>query len=731
MPNIRWMRSQVGDQLNSQGNLTSEVENLSEIGEIESEIVQSKMAENSFILHPEMIKALIPIYDDKTLTVNNWLLRVDQYAVIYGWKDDQKFLYSSTRLGGVPMLWYNSVCVSINTWKQFEEKIRIKFTKNLDAIDVHFQLMNIKKKVTESYVEFAYRVNEIAANSNVAEPSAVKYIIAALINDPIYNGIQNIRFNKLDELTNQFEYCEMMNTMTDSKKRIKFQTQSKHEEKSLNSLRCFKCNEHGHKKADCGSNVTNSNVIRKEDQNKVKISCTYCKFTGHTEDRFYKKQRDMKNEVAIVEDQINYNMRLDASLIIQKKVIQVEALFDTGSAVSMINELYLPLGMKIEQCNKNLVGINNTPIEVKGIVKAQLIINNNLLDIDLIVVRSGTMKNQILIGRDFVFENNLGLMLLDKFDNIVIASKEVGKLEFDLIQMKEVYSGVDENVLEVEEKDKVVSDDLDVGDSMETKELHGLVTDLFVNNFLSRQKPDLPIVKQEVIINLKSSKIFHATPMRYSLPEKVELNKIIEDLMQKEVIRESNSEYSSRVVLVKKKNNTYRMCINYRELNKLVERNHFPLPVIEDIIIKLKSMKYLGFISYFRKLIVGFNKQVCCLYDLMKQVGEYNFSRIHLADFNSLREALISKPVLSFYSPSAETQLHTDASARGYGAILMKKQNDENVITFMNELNSEVEERDLINIGEKAYQNLMNAQACNKKMYDKHYKTNTVYKEND
>ena len=42
-------------------------------------------------------------------------------------------------------------------------------------------------------------------------------------------------------------------------------------------------------------------------------------------------------------------MRIDA---IQKKVVQVEALFDTGSAVSMINELYLPLGIKIEQCKK-------------------------------------------------------------------------------------------------------------------------------------------------------------------------------------------------------------------------------------------------------------------------------------------------------------------------------------------------------------------------------------------
>ena len=41
--------------------------------------------------------------------------------------------------------------------------------------------MNVKKMTSSSYVEFAYRVNEIAANNNAAEPSAVKFIKAANI----------------------------------------------------------------------------------------------------------------------------------------------------------------------------------------------------------------------------------------------------------------------------------------------------------------------------------------------------------------------------------------------------------------------------------------------------------------------------------------------------------------------------------------------------------------------
>lgn len=157
--------------------------------------------------------------------------------------------------------------VSINTWIQFSERLTTKFTKELDAMDVHFTLMNIRKTATESHVEFAYRVNGIAAKNNVAEPSTVKYIIAALISDPIYAGIQNTRSSTLDELTSQFEYCEMMSAMTDCKKKSKLQTQFKVEDKSFN---CFKCNERGHRKAVC---PTSTNlVIKKEERSKPSIS---------------------------------------------------------------------------------------------------------------------------------------------------------------------------------------------------------------------------------------------------------------------------------------------------------------------------------------------------------------------------------------------------------------------------------------------------------------------------
>lgn len=45
--------------------------------------------------------------------------------------------------------------------------------------------------------------------------------------------------------------------------------------------------------------------------------------------------------------------------------------------------------------------------------------------------------------------------------------------------------------------------------------------------------------------------------------------------------------------------------------------------------------------------------------------------------FNLLKKTLAMKPILRIYCPSAETELHTDASSKGYGAILLQRDNED------------------------------------------------------
>ena len=79
-------------------------------------------------------------------------------------------------------------------------------------------------------------------------------------------------------------------------------------------------------------------------------------------------------------------------------------------------------------------------------------------------------------------------------------------------------------------------------------------------------------------------------PVPYSLRES--LKKDITDMMTMGVIRESSSPYASPVVVVKKKDNTNRICVDYRKLNKLTVFDPEPMPTAEQLFQKLNGDKY-------------------------------------------------------------------------------------------------------------------------------------------
>jgi hypothetical protein len=81
---------------------------------------------------------------------------------------------------------------------------------------------------------------------------------------------------------------------------------------------------------------------------------------------------------------------------------------------------------------------------------------------------------------------------------------------------------------------------------------------------------------------------------RCSVLENDEIKRQIQELLQKGHIRPSSSPCGSPIVLVQKKDGTWRLYIDYRALNKITVWNRYPIPRIDDLLDQLKGAKYFS-----------------------------------------------------------------------------------------------------------------------------------------
>ncbi|GJS90422.1 hypothetical protein Tco_0773058 [Tanacetum coccineum] len=97
--------------------------------------------------------------------------------------------------------------------------------------------------------------------------------------------------------------------------------------------------------------------------------------------------------------------------------------------------------------------------------------------------------------------------------------------------------------------------------------------------------PGLPPVRQvEFQINLvpRAARVARSL-YRLAPAEMQELFTQLQELSDRGFIRPSSSPWGASVLFVKKKDCSFRMCIDYRELNKLTVKNRYPLPRIDDL----------------------------------------------------------------------------------------------------------------------------------------------------
>ena len=91
----------------------------------------------------------------------------------------------------------------------------------------------------------------------------------------------------------------------------------------------------------------------------------------------------------------------------------------------------------------------------------------------------------------------------------------------------------------------------------------------------------IPLKDEHLTVNLR--------PYRYSGLQKDTLEKLVAEMLEAGIVQPSHSPFASLVVLVKKKDLTWRFCVDFRALNRLTVKDKYPILIIDELLKELEG----------------------------------------------------------------------------------------------------------------------------------------------
>ncbi|KAA3461164.1 Retrotransposable element Tf2 [Gossypium australe] len=218
----------------------------------------------------------------------------------------------------------------------------------------------------------------------------------------------------------------------------------------------------------------------------------------------------------------------------------------------------------------------------------------------------------------------------------------------------------------------------------------------------SEELPGLPLVREvEFGIELKPSTTpISVAPYRIAPLELKELKAQLQELTDKGFARPSYSPWGAPVLFVKRKVGSMRICIDYRQLNKVTVKNKYLLPRIDDLFDQLKGAtvfskvdlskistivewkpprnvskvrSFLGLAGYYRRFVKGFSMIATPMMRLLQKDVKFEWTMRCQQSFEKLKALLTEAPVLVQPKLGNEFVIYSDASMNGLGCVLMQE----------------------------------------------------------
>lgn len=367
-----------------------------------------------------------------------------------------------------------------------------------------------------------------------------------------------------------------------------------------NCLLCEKCNRRGHTAKFCrgGSTPTTVTTRAPATTNAAPAAggvrtCFECNLPGHLrKDCPRLKNQGGPGRAFVIG---TGDARQDPTVVTGTFLINnlyASVLFDSGADRSFISHTFRNMithrSYKLNEAYTIEVANGQIESTLEILTNCLLTLNNHAFHVNLIPMTIGSFD--VIIGMDWLslhraeilcFEKAIRLPLPNEVALVIYGDKSGKELRIvSCIKARKYlqkrYGAFLAHVVDTKKKGKEIKDIPEVCN----------FPDVFPEDL-----PGVPPVRQvEFRIDLVPGAAPVArAPYRLAPSEMQELSSQIQELLDKGFIRPSFSPWGAPILFVKKKDGSFRMCIDYRELNKLTIKNRYPLPRIDDLFDQLQG----------------------------------------------------------------------------------------------------------------------------------------------
>nr|GEX17952.1 putative reverse transcriptase domain-containing protein [Tanacetum cinerariifolium] len=202
-----------------------------------------------------------------------------------------------------------------------------------------------------------------------------------------------------------------------------------------------------------------------------------------------------------------------------------------------------------------------------------------------------------------------------------------------------------------------------------------------IQNFPEVFPMDLPGLPPARLVEFQIDLILGAAPVarapyRLAPSEMKELSEQLQEFSDKGFIRPSSSPLEASVLFVKKKDWSFRICIDYRTfLGHVIDNKGIHVdPAKASPKTPTEVRQFLGLAGYYRRFIEGFSKIAKTMMKLTQKGIKFNWGEKEENAFQLIKQKFCSAPIMALSEASKDFVVYCDASNKGLGAVLMQRE---------------------------------------------------------